>query len=184
MGITPRFTASDVNGYLQKAMAEIDGYILETMKITGERFVETARLALNIDPKYKQRVLTASEIKKGMRQPVKGDYLDDSKNLRNSIGYVVLKDGAIISEGFPGGSAEAKSLAMSLRRDGYQLIGVAGMDYASHVEARGYNVITSQADYALIDLTDTLRRLQERYNRRGVGLSFGDTTGATGGRMR
>ena len=171
MGITPRFTASDVNSYLQQALLEIDGQLLEIMKYTGETFVENARNAMEIDGRF-----------------TKGDYKDDTANLRSSIGYVVLKDGNVVFESFPGGAAkghaEGKSLAMSLRKDGYQLIGVAGMDYASAVEARGYNVITSQADYALIDLTDTLKRLSDRYSKRGIGLSNGDIAGSTSASFR
>ena len=76
-----------------------------------------------------------------------GSYTDRTGNLRNSIGYVVVKDGVIVSEGgFQGtGGEKSKTLAYKLATStkGIVLIVVAGMNYASHVEAIGKNVLTS-----------------------------------------
>ena len=81
------------------------------------------------------------------------DFTDQTGNLRSSIGYVVAVDGEIVqmssfevvkegSEGARGG----KEYAMQLVRDfpqGIVLIVVAGMNYASYVTAKGYDVLDS-----------------------------------------
>ena len=80
-------------------------------------------------------------------------YKDQTGNLRSSIGYVVAVDGEIVQmssfevvkeggEGAKGG----KAYAMQLVRDfphGIVLIVVAGMNYASYVSAKGYDVLDS-----------------------------------------
>ena len=42
---------------------------------------------------------------------------------------------------------------------GFQLILIAGMNYASWVESKGYNVISYQADICMVDLSLHLERL-------------------------
>jgi hypothetical protein len=64
------------------------------------------------------------------------------------------------------------SAMQAIPKSGYQLIGVAGMEYASEVEARGYNVITSQADTAIIDLTSSLKSFKDRMNKKGIGVDY------------
>lgn len=90
-------------------------------------------------------------------------YTDRTGNLRNSIGYVVVQDGRIVadafdgntpaSEGYKGGDgnaiglAYATSVARELSADKTYLVWVAGMEYASYVEAKGYDVITGSGDW-------------------------------------
>lgn len=80
-------------------------------------------------------------------------YKDQTGNLRSSIGYVVAVDGEIVQmssfdtvkEGREG-SRGGKEYAMQLVRDfphGIVLIVVAGMNYASYVSAKGYDVLES-----------------------------------------
>lgn len=80
-------------------------------------------------------------------------YKDQTGNLRSSIGYVVSMDGEIVQmssfdtvkEGREG-SRGGKEYAMQLVRDfpkGIVLIVVAGMNYASYVSAKGYDVLDS-----------------------------------------
>ena len=80
-------------------------------------------------------------------------YKDQTGNLRSSIGYVVAIDGEIVQmssfdtvkEGREG-SRGGKEYAMQLVRDfphGIVLIVVAGMNYASYVSAKGYDVLDS-----------------------------------------
>lgn len=73
------------------------------------------------------------------------DYTDRSGNLRNSTGYVVAIGGKIAatagfdkSEGLP----FAKELATTTDADGV-LVVCAGMNYATYVSARGYDVLDS-----------------------------------------
>lgn len=82
-----------------------------------------------------------------------GSYMDQTGNLRSSIGYVVVVDGQIVRKNVVNlvkngteGTKEAESFLERLASEhsnGICLIVVAGMNYASYVEGRGYNVLTS-----------------------------------------
>ena len=80
-------------------------------------------------------------------------YKDQTGNLRSSIGYVVAVDGEIVQmssfdvvkeggEGAKGGKAYAMKLVRGFPK-GIVLIVVAGMNYASYVSAKGYDVLDS-----------------------------------------
>lgn len=83
----------------------------------------------------------------------RGSYTDRTGNLRNSVGYVVIVDGQVYEFGSFGksdGNSEGKSTGQSYARSlagkfpkGIVLIVVAGMNYASYVSAKGYNVLDS-----------------------------------------
>lgn len=158
MGLVPQFTAADITREIDGAILNIEAGIIEVLRYVGEDWVKNARENLNITGAFP-----------------KGDYTDRTSNLRSSIGFFILKDGTIIDEnlqGTPTGNSAARSAIVRVPKTGYQLIGVAGMDYASHVENMGYNVITSQQDVALVDLRDMLREYQEKVNRKGAGLGY------------
>ena len=171
MGLIPRFTGSDVQRATFQGMQAVEEAIIQVLKYVGETFVKDARNAVNIDGAFP-----------------KGDYTDRTANLRSSIGFVVLKDGEVLEDGLTGDSPEgvaaAKSAVAQLPKSGYQLIGVAGMEYASYVEAKGYNVITSQADMAIVDLRRLLYKMRDAFNRKGVGLSFVELGNPTGTAFR
>lgn len=80
-------------------------------------------------------------------------YKDQTGNLRSSIGYVVSVNGEIVQmssfdvvkEGGDGAKG-GKTYALQLVKDfpqGIVLIVVAGMNYASYVSAKGYDVLDS-----------------------------------------
>ena len=146
MGIKPKFTSTDIRKEINQNWAKIEKSIFGIIAYAGEEFVTKAKQGLSIDS--------------GIFQ--KGDYTDRTANLRGSIGYFILKNGNVVKKNLKG-SAEGQSAAESMLNNvqklgkSYQLIGVAGMDYASYVEAMGYNVITSQADVVLVDLSKTLK---------------------------
>ena len=78
-----------------------------------------------------------------------GAYRDRTGNLRSSVGYVIVKDGTVVSgssfeqtKGGQTGQTYIKELAAKFPH-GIALIVVAGMKYASHVEALNLNVLTS-----------------------------------------
>ncbi|MFA5849943.1 MAG: hypothetical protein WC833_08670 [Bacteroidales bacterium] len=82
-----------------------------------------------------------------------GDYMDQTGNLRSSIGYVLLKNGRVIRsggfeqvKGATDGVKEGTALTTKLISEngrGIVLIVVAGMKYAAYVEALNRNVLTS-----------------------------------------
>lgn len=70
-------------------------------------------------------------------------YKDQTGNLRASIGYFIYKGNIVL---FEDGNTNAKSVTDEVTKEEghYYLIGVAGMNYAAAVEAKGYNVISNQ----------------------------------------
>lgn len=73
------------------------------------------------------------------------DYTDRTGNLRNSTGYVIALDGEIVSSaGFLAGDGQAYAEELSRTTRGKAVLVVcAGMNYASYVSARGYDVLDS-----------------------------------------
>lgn len=69
--------------------------------------------------------------------------------LASSIGWGIFKDGTLVySGGFEGGNTDGATRGRAVmssmsRGKGIRLVLVAGMSYASFVEARGFNVNTS-----------------------------------------
>lgn len=113
--------------------------LIMAAQYAGEKFVEEAR-----------------------NQPgdhAQGFYEDKTGNLRNSIGYLVYHNGELVSSG--GSGSQYQNIVSSHVGMGIQLIGVAGMNYASYVEAKGYNVITIQADACVVRLEEYMKDVRE-----------------------
>lgn len=76
-----------------------------------------------------------------------GNYTDRTKNLRNSTGYVIALDGQIIARaGFRSKNEDGAAFAEELARttEGKAVLVVcAGMNYATYVSKRGYDVLDS-----------------------------------------
>ena len=82
-----------------------------------------------------------------------GGYDDQTGNLRSSIGFRLYKDGTAVKDGGfknvgnGNGVEEAKNaldkygLSYEISTNGWTLLIVAGMSYATYVEAKGYNVL-------------------------------------------
>lgn len=124
----------------------IEADILKIMRYAGEIFVRDARLMKKED----------------------GGFGDVTGNLRASIGYFILKNGVVIEEKFEDQRQIAKQAAEAVLNtigysSNYKLVGVAGMDYASAVESRGLNVISMQADVAIIDLQRYFKEVERKY---------------------
>ncbi|MFK2086532.1 hypothetical protein ACIXFK_17375 [Bacteroides fragilis] len=96
-------------------------------------------------------------------------YKDQTGNLRSSIGYVVAVDGEVVqSSSFEvvkdgaGGSRDGNSYALDLVKqfpEGIVLIVVAGMNYASYVSAKGYDVLDSSEVLAERLVPEILKQL-------------------------
>lgn len=96
-------------------------------------------------------------------------YKDQTGNLRSSIGYVVAVDGEVVqSSSFEvvkdgaDGSRDGKSYALDLIKqfpEGIVLIVVAGMNYASYVSAKGYDVLDSSEVLAERLVPEILKQL-------------------------
>nr|DAK42878.1 MAG TPA: putative tail-component [Caudoviricetes sp.] len=73
-----------------------------------------------------------------------GSYTDRTGNLRSSVGYVVLLDGVVQSQGNINKHNQEQIEKIKVKYPkGLVLIVVAGKNYAAYVEAKGYNVLSS-----------------------------------------
>lgn len=98
-------------------------------------------------------------------------YRDRTGNLTSSIGYIVARDGAVVSVGSfnaviggAGGAETGEAYARSLvsrYAKGLVLILVAGMNYAAYVSARGYNVIDTAEQVARREVDRLMRQLSD-----------------------
>lgn len=79
------------------------------------------------------------------------NYKDQTRNLRGSTSYVVLRDGRPVvgAQPLPSAPQEGQQVASQLIAQlatqhprGLALIVVAGMHYAIHLESRGYDVLS------------------------------------------
>ena len=88
MGIAPKFKQLEVQKELQKGYRTIENGIIRILQRAGEQFVTDARDGMNISPGAFP----------------KGNYQNQTANLRSSVGYFILKDGVIIERGLQGTS--------------------------------------------------------------------------------
>ncbi|KAA6441468.1 hypothetical protein FEM33_01665 [Dyadobacter flavalbus] len=150
MAIKATFDQNSIAAYIQSKVDKIDQAILNRLKYLGEQLVNHAREF--------------------------GSYMDQTGNLRNSIGYVILKDGKMVVQNFqktsqkPGakGVREGQQLANSLKVEfpkGYALIVVAGMNYAASVESRGRNVLDSAEQLAKTEMPRMISELKLNINK-------------------
>lgn len=140
MGIT--VSKDSIRVSLDQWSDEIEEQIIRILTRVGEEFVKAAR-----------------EMSKAQ-----GGFGDVTGNLRSSIGYYLLKDGEIISQRIylsnagtdrKTGVATSRKLVEQMDKFiGYRLVGIAGMNYASYVESKGYNVISIQQELAFVNLKE------------------------------
>lgn len=124
MGITADFDHKQLEEYLQGVMERLDKVILRNLNYLGMECVRIAK--------------------------TRNTYIDRTANLRNSIGYVIVKNGNVVKDYFKNdgrgvdwkptdekgeniGERVAYEIAQRFT-DGYALIVVAGMHYAVYVE--------------------------------------------------
>lgn len=132
-----------------KSKTPIASLVAELQKMTQEALEDAAEDLMCIG----EQAVNAARLN--------GTYTDRTGNLRSSVGYVLAKDGKVISQsdfakvigkdnpdgkpvdGDEQGKAFAASRAAELSKDGFGLVIVAGMEYASYVSDRGYDVLDS-----------------------------------------
>lgn len=144
MGIQRKTPEQKIKAYIDEFIKRKEALIIRNMSYLGEMCVNVARDS--------------------------NAYKDRTANLRASTGWILLKDGRIISNGgfsqISGkgteGSNTGESYAKSLIKNnltGFVLIVVAGMNYASHVEATGRDVLTSAELYAQTRMPKILKSI-------------------------
>lgn len=134
MGIKPRFKQADVRKRLDQFMGVIQNRIISRMQYLGEMCVTHARMI-----------------------PADVGFMDQTGNLRSSIGYMVFHNGSSLmenykqvaggTEGIERGKALAREVAGKFPK-GFLLVVTAGMDYAIHLESKGRDVLASAENLA------------------------------------
>jgi len=127
MGLIPGFSQENVNRKVDRFVVSIEQRIVWTLAMVGEAFVNAAR----------------------EKTPAEGSFTDQTGDLRSSIGWVVARDGNILTAKFEGKTAEGRAQGHKIADEvlrqyskGFILIVVAGMEYAAAVESKGKDVIT------------------------------------------
>lgn len=139
MGIKSNFDSGRIQKETQSQAEALYERILQSFIRAGEKFVINARSQ--------------------MQDHAMGTYKDQTTNLRNSIGYFVFHDGELLKED-SNIVTNKMNIQDLINPKGFQLIGIAGMNYASYVESKGYNVISYQADVCMVDLAVYLETLE------------------------
>ena len=142
MAIKPTFQKGAVAAKVQEFQKRLEAATVFLLQYMGEELTKYAREQHN--------------------------YTDQTGNLTNSIGYAVVRNGMIVNYGGeiqPGdGAAEGLKVAMEMAKDypnSITLLIVAGMSYASYVEAKGYNVIVPAYLLSLQEFPKYMQRLTE-----------------------
>jgi hypothetical protein len=127
--VKPKFRALDVQRQIETEL---------------ERFTKILKLELDV---VALEVITEAR-EKG---PDDGGFNDQTGNLRSSEGYIILHNGKqlfknfeVSGRGLQGlqlGEEKAEEIASSYPK-GWAIVFVAGMEYASYVEAKGRDVLT------------------------------------------
>lgn len=155
-------------------MVTSDKDVLKAYSASTEQQKRAIRMILEVaGEKGRNEAVSLPSPPVTMRErPHQPNYIDDSANLRNSIGYVIVEIGRKINpgkfgrkggdstEGVQAGRRYADQLAGEPAK-GISLIFVAGMRYASYVQDRGYNVIAS----AVILMRREVNRMLNRIRR-------------------
>lgn len=148
MGIRPAFNITAFNRYVDDNIEKLNRAMIRRLKYIAEKCIIEAR------------------VNKG--------YQDRTGNLKNSVGYVIVKDRIPIfwSDTSVGDASQeardARETAIDekledpdIPRVGLCLLFVAGMEYAAAVEALGYNVLTSAEDLAKQEVKKAIAALQK-----------------------
>jgi hypothetical protein len=134
MGFKLLTTKEQIRKTIADKISSMDAAIISRFKFVGEQFIIDARNS--------------------------GGYKDQTGNLRNSICYLILRNGVVVSvSSFTSsggrsagkGATKGKEFILLVAKDypkGYVLICAAGMEYAAAVESRGKDVITGSSQLA------------------------------------
>lgn len=154
-------TENEINAEIKRELERVDKAVIYVLQYVGEKCIRHARSLPSPNPKNFPNFPRVP--------PHQPNYIDWTANLRSSIGYVIVRDGKIVSQGGfeeVGGGKDgardgrkyAKETAAKFPK-GYALIVVAGMNYAQYVSDRGYDVLDSAellAEREVPKMLDTL----------------------------
>ncbi len=145
MGIKANFTSETIRSRFEKFLQVIEKQQIENLQYLGELCVKHAKLI-----------------------PPDVGFMDQTGNLRSSIGYMVFKNGVAIHEGYSQtkegseGTRAGQQLAKKVGSkypQGIVLVVTAGMNYAVHVESKGRDVLTSAELLAKQELPKMIEKM-------------------------
>lgn len=131
------------SGYIKAAM---ENALTQETLIIIRRIAYIAEKAVNMQRELgdEYKGLSAKELAKKRRKPHTPNYIDDTANLRQSIGYMIAFDGKPVASMLDNEAArELAQSALDGSAKGVQLILTAGMEYAKYVHRLGYDVLTT-----------------------------------------
>jgi len=93
-------------------------------------------------------------------------YQDQTANLRNSTGYIIVTDKSIQDKEFGEGEGAKIGLKTAIdnittNKEEIQLIVLAGMNYAEELETKGYKVLS----FAVLSIPEMAKEIQNYYNK-------------------
>ncbi|MFN3341900.1 MAG: hypothetical protein ACK40M_04340 [Flavobacteriales bacterium] len=149
VSLVPKFSKEQIKREVRAWKKRVENALILNMKAAGEQFIISVRN--------------------------NNTYQDRTGNLRSSTGYIIMKDGRQLFQDYetlPGPDGSGKEGTRAAKRvireaskrfpRGFVLIGVAGMDYAAAVEAKGFDVISNGAIEAEAALKAAVRRLTKK----------------------
>lgn len=170
---------ADLEKFIQKKLIKLEAGTISRLQALGEDCVQRSREAIQLNAAafpvaylknakpLRQRHISQRDLDKNpnVKPPKFGEYLDQTGNLRDSIGYVIVKDGKVIKShlGSQGADNVNAMIAKSAAKipKGYGLIVVAGMEYAAAVESKGYDVLTSSEHWAKKQMPKLIQALKK-----------------------
>lgn len=147
VGLKAGFTDSQIDSEIKQWMARV-------YKVTLAEYSRLARQCVS-DARNKSKS--------------QGGFDDQTGNLRASMGYVIFYNGKIAKQDFEGvskgkkvGEVFAKKVGADYPK-GWAIVIVAGMEYASYVEAKSYDVITGSTLGMTAKFNEANKRIEEAF---------------------
>ena len=124
---------------LENAIAAETAILIRKIAYIAEQAVNKQR---DLGDEYKG--LSAKQLAQKRREKHTPNYIDDTGNLRQSIGYMIAVDGEPIAADLQNQAAQnLANNALSDSPKGIVLILTAGMEYTKYVHRLGYDVLTT-----------------------------------------
>jgi hypothetical protein len=179
----PKFTNAETEKFLKDKMERIQEAVLLAVQKVGEDFVTNARnMGAYKDQTGNLRSSTGYVIIKDGLQYTSGGFVKirvnaiakKKKKPKKAANASDVIESAVESSGgkvatIINGPEAGKDLAKTIQKEnaekfkkGIFLIGVAGKEYAIHVEAKGKDVITGSSTIAIKQLTESLERIRTK----------------------
>lgn len=152
MGIRPVFSIEKFNSYVEDNVEKLNKSMVRRLRFIAEKCIIEAR--------------------------ERKDYKDHTGNLKNSVGYVIIRDRKPISwsrTSIGQGTEEARAaredaldailLDDDIPQNGVCLVMVAGMGYAAAVESWGYIVLSGAEELAAVEIKAAIVAIQKNINK-------------------